>query len=275
MTQPWWRTPALLALAVVYGVGCAVAAVGRFVWGGVTAVARPKPRRPARPATRPQVRATRRPPVRATRHAQRKGRAARAIVRVARTVGESAAAARGGWMAGQVHAAARYETAAARAAARRDVRVAAAQAAARTATKVADPAPAQGKHAKEERTPTDTQPRATVHPIRKKDPRMTTETTATPTGEANSYEAAEASLAGLAKVADDTKASVETLAGSLASALEHDPESLGKIMAVEDAADALAAAVSAARDTFVARHEGMNEAVNAAPHAAPTEFYRG
>jgi ABC-type transporter Mla subunit MlaD len=103
---------------------------------------------------------------------------------------------------------------------------------------------------------------------------MTT-TTTQPTGEAASYEAAEAQLAGLAKVADDTKGTVETLTGSLAPALTNDAESLGKIMAIEDAADALAAAVTAARDTFTSRHEAMAEAVNSAPHAAPTEFYRG
>jgi hypothetical protein len=97
----------------------------------------------------------------------------------------------------------------------------------------------------------------------------------TTTTEAVDYESTIVALADLVALADDMRARVEAMTASLGDALGKDEESLGKIMAVEDGVEAVAASAKAARDTFVSRHETMNEAVSAAPYAAPTAFYGG
>lgn len=102
---------------------------------------------------------------------------------------------------------------------------------------------------------------------------MTTQVEASPSGEAIDYNTTLAALEELESAAGKIRAQVEAMTAGLSQALKNDPESLNKIMAVEEHAEHLGDAAKAARETFVARHADLHEAHAANPHAATSAFY--
>lgn len=95
----------------------------------------------------------------------------------------------------------------------------------------------------------------------------------TPTGEAPNIEAARQALKAIAETAEQTNTAIDQLSGSL-SRVDMDPETLGEVSEILEAADDLKAAADGALAGMDSRHQSMEEAVNATPHAARTEFYR-
>lgn len=105
---------------------------------------------------------------------------------------------------------------------------------------------------------------------------MTTQTTTRPgAGEASGYESTLAALDALLKAAQEMKGTGEQITGSLSAEISSDAETLGDVMAIDDAFDAVVSAVEKAKATFIRRHGDIHEAVNANPQAAGnTTFYR-
>jgi len=98
--------------------------------------------------------------------------------------------------------------------------------------------------------------------------------TATATsGEAPNIEAARIALQAINQTADQTVAAIDNLSASLADA-DMDPATLGEVADILDAANALQAAANKALNGMNQRHAVVEEAINATPHVAKTEFYQ-
>lgn len=93
------------------------------------------------------------------------------------------------------------------------------------------------------------------------------------TGEAPNIEAARNTFQELRKEAEQTVSRVDQLAASLQQA-KLDPQTLGEVANVLEAADGLKASVERAYAGMNTRHSVMEEAVNSTPHAASTEWYK-
>lgn len=93
------------------------------------------------------------------------------------------------------------------------------------------------------------------------------------TGEAPNIEAARDALKAIADQAEETNTTIDQLSASLTSA-DMDPDTLGEVSEILEAADNLKTAAANALAGLDNRHQVMEEAVNSTPHAAKTEFYR-
>lgn len=93
------------------------------------------------------------------------------------------------------------------------------------------------------------------------------------TGEATNIEAARYALQALRTEAEQTVARVDQLSASLQSA-DLDSQTLGEVAEILEAADAMKTAADKAFTGLRSRHGAMEEAVNATPHAAKTEWYQ-
>lgn len=93
------------------------------------------------------------------------------------------------------------------------------------------------------------------------------------TGEAPTIEQARDNLQALVAESEQTSVRVDQLSASLQTA-DLDPQTLGEVAEVLEAADQMKAAAARALQGLDARHSQMEEAVNSTPHAAKTEFYR-
>jgi hypothetical protein len=93
------------------------------------------------------------------------------------------------------------------------------------------------------------------------------------TGEAVNIAAARAALDAIVSAADQAVATIDNLSASMHS-VDVDVDTLSEVAAVLEAATAMQAAAAKARTGLDDRHAVMEEAVNATPHAAKTEFYR-
>lgn len=98
------------------------------------------------------------------------------------------------------------------------------------------------------------------------------EPTPSPGGGQASIGATRTTLRGLRDAAAGGAVRIETLAGSLAGA-DLDAATLGEVAALLDAADQMRDAAARALHGLDARHQAMEEAVTATPHAAKTSFY--
>jgi len=92
-------------------------------------------------------------------------------------------------------------------------------------------------------------------------------------GEAVNIAAARAALDAIVKAADQAVSTIDNLSASMHGA-DMDSDTLSEVAAVLEAATAMQAAASKARNGLDDRHAVMEEAVNATPHAAKTDFYR-
>lgn len=92
-------------------------------------------------------------------------------------------------------------------------------------------------------------------------------------GEALNIDQARQTLKEIYSASSEFVSTVDTLQASLASA-DLDPQTLGEVAEILDAAQATQAAAEKAVQGLDARHAHMEEAVNATPHPAKTEFYQ-
>lgn len=93
------------------------------------------------------------------------------------------------------------------------------------------------------------------------------------TGEAPNIEAARGALQALRAEAEQTVARVDQLSASLQSA-DLDPQTLGEVAEVLEAADGLKTAADKVFNGMQSRHGVMEEAVNSTPHSAKTDWYK-
>ena len=91
-------------------------------------------------------------------------------------------------------------------------------------------------------------------------------------GEALNIDQARQTLKEIYTAASEFVSTVDNLQASLASA-DLDPQTLGEVAEILDAAQITQSAAEKAVQGLDSRHAHMEEAVNATPHVAKTEFY--
>lgn len=94
-----------------------------------------------------------------------------------------------------------------------------------------------------------------------------------PNGEAVNIATVRETLQAIVQTAEQASSVIDNLSASLSGA-DIDPQTLGEVSEILDAAAALKAAATQALQGLDTRHAAMEEAVNATPHAAKTDFYR-
>jgi hypothetical protein len=92
-------------------------------------------------------------------------------------------------------------------------------------------------------------------------------------GEANNIAQTREALDAIVKQAQGFTATVDQLASGLATQ-DVDPDTIGEVMEIFEATNGLRSAAYKALAGLNQRHGAMEEAVNATPHAAKTEFYK-
>lgn len=92
-------------------------------------------------------------------------------------------------------------------------------------------------------------------------------------GEALTYEQTQGTLKQMHDAATELVSTVDMLQASLTSA-DLDPQTLGEVAEILDAAQATQAAAQKALQGLESRHAHLHEAISTAPHVAQTDFYR-
>jgi outer membrane murein-binding lipoprotein Lpp len=93
-------------------------------------------------------------------------------------------------------------------------------------------------------------------------------------GEVTNIEQTRQALNDIHAQASEFVSTVDALSASLQAA-DLDTQTLGEVADIVDAAQNVQATAGAAVQGLNARHGQLEEAVNATPHAAITDFYRG
>ncbi|WP_163571183.1 hypothetical protein [Fodinicola feengrottensis] len=92
-------------------------------------------------------------------------------------------------------------------------------------------------------------------------------------GEANNIAQTREALDAIVKQAQGFTETVDQLAAGLATQ-DVDPDTIGEVMEIFEATNGLRSAAYKALAGLNQRHGAMEEAVNATPHAAKTDFYK-